>query len=400
MTLDPRTIMFVTAFMGPVLAMVLLSMRRTYPSAIHGLGWWAQGTWLIFAGVLLVAARGWIDGFLSTVVGNALVIIGTWQWQVGTNSFLGLRPYRRTWLALVTLSIGAISWFYAVQPNFEMRTAVIGATMVALLTVHATKLLRQNRYQYAARFVSVALLASVVGWLVRLAGVMGGMLGSDLFAQSSFNALVNSVQTVAQLLVLVGFVLLASERVRHDFEMLATLDSLTGALMRRAWNIAAQTEVDRSRRHQRALSLIAMDLDHFKQINDSLGHAVGDQVLVHFVSMVGQHLRGHDQLGRLGGEEFVLLLPETTLEDAVLVAERIRAATEILQVPCAFTVSMGVAHLAAGDDSLESLLERADAAMYRAKARGRNCVERETQVDGRTPLPPEEPPIKSALRRA
>jgi diguanylate cyclase (GGDEF)-like protein len=226
------------------------------------------------------------------------------------------------------------------------------------------------------------------------------LISPGLFEPSSFNAFVNGAQTVAGLLILVGFVLLASERVRHDFEMLAARDSLTGALMRRAWNAAAQAEIERSVRHQRSVSLIAMDLDHFKHINDSLGHAAGDQVLVCFVNTVGQHLRAHDLLGRIGGEEFVLLLPETALEEAVLVAERIRMKTETLQIPCAFTVSMGVSQLASGNDSLESLLKRADVAMYRAKAHGRNQVERETIAGEVTRLVPQEPPIKSALRRA
>jgi diguanylate cyclase (GGDEF)-like protein len=116
--------------------------------------------------------------------------------------------------------------------------------------------------------------------------------------------------------------------------------------------------------------------------------------------MVGQHLRGADQLGRMGGEEFVLLLPETSLEDAMLVAERIRKAAQALEKPCPVTVSMGVAHLASTDFGIDPLLERADAALYRAKARGRNQVGREAAADDGTPLPPEDPPIKSALRRA
>ena len=136
------------------------------------------------------------------------------------------------------------------------------------------------------------------------------------------------------------------------------------------------------------LALLFIDIDDFKQINDAHGHAVGDQVLINFVAMVGQHLRGADQLGRMGGEEFVLLLPETSLEDALLVAERIRKAAQALEKPCPVTVSMGVAHLTPADVGIETLLERADAALYRAKARGRNQVERETSADDGTPLPP------------
>jgi diguanylate cyclase (GGDEF)-like protein len=181
--------------------------------------------------------------------------------------------------------------------------------------------------------------------------------------------------TVCTLLTLIGFVLLASERVREEFERLATKDSLTGALMRRAWNAAAQLEMDRCRRHGRDLSLVAMDLDHFKSINDTYGHQAGDKALVDFVERANTHLRRQDQLGRLGGEEFVMLLPETSAEEARVVAERIRQSTESTRTEPSYTVSMGIATLAAGDMSVQSLLARADAALYRAKADGRNRVE-------------------------
>ena len=399
MELDPRTIMFVTACMGPVLGMVLLSMLRTIPSTIRGLKSWAYGSCWIFAGVVFITLRDTIPLGLSVVAGNALIIIGTWMWLDGTYRFLGLPNHRRAWIAAMVLVNAAITWCYYVQPSFVMRSSLISLMMVALLLVHAGHLLRQPNYRYASRFVSFALLVSAADWLLRMGGAIVGLIDPTLFAPTSFNALVNGVQTVAGLLILVGFVLLASERVRHDFEMLAAKDSLTGALMRRSWNAAAQSELDRARRHQRALTLVAMDLDHFKLINDAHGHAVGDQVLINFVAMVNRHLRSADQLGRMGGEEFVLLLPETSLEDGLLVAERIRKATETLVLPCPFTVSMGVAHLLPVDTGTDSLLERADAALYRAKALGRNRVERETTAGDGSPLPPELPPIKSALRR-
>ena len=169
--------------------------------------------------------------------------------------------------------------------------------------------------------------------------------------------------------------LLASERVREEFERLATRDSLTGALMRRAWNAAAQLELDRHRRHQRELSLVAMDLDHFKRINDTYGHQAGDKALVDFVERVNTHLRSQDQMGRLGGEEFVLLLPETSADEAWVVAERIRESSAQSSDGVRYTVSMGIATLREQDHTVQDLLARADEALYRAKGNGRNRIE-------------------------
>ena len=118
-----------------------------------------------------------------------------------------------------------------------------------------------------------------------------------------------------------------------------------------------------------------MDLDHFKTVNDNYGHQAGDRVLVSFVAQVNALLRGPDQLGRFGGEEFMALLPDTSLDEAISVAERIRAACKLVGNEPSCTVSIGITTNRQDTDTLDTLLARADAAMYRAKANGRNRVE-------------------------
>ena len=129
------------------------------------------------------------------------------------------------------------------------------------------------------------------------------------------------------------------------------------------------------------MSVMMLDLDHFKKINDTHGHATGDAVLQGFVKRAAESLRQSDTLGRLGGEEFGVILPETSLEAAEDVAERLRQhlaerplIAERAAIPC--TVSIGVAHLHGNDGSIDDLFQRADKALYKAKADGRNKVER------------------------
>ena len=122
------------------------------------------------------------------------------------------------------------------------------------------------------------------------------------------------------------------------------------------------------------MSILLIDIDHFKVINDSFGHQAGDRVLVQFVSGVSTLLRRADVIGRLGGEEFVVLLPETPTEVARAVAERIRAKVRELDSPGQFTVSIGVATNLPDTDSVDSLMARADRAMYKAKEQGRDQV--------------------------
>ncbi|VVT19065.1 diguanylate cyclase [Hoeflea alexandrii] len=179
---------------------------------------------------------------------------------------------------------------------------------------------------------------------------------------------------------LVGFRFDITELKRQERELirLAWTDSLTDAMNRHRFMDLAGKEIERTKRRNGELSLLLLDADHFKQINDKYGHAAGDAILKGLVERWTRSLRSHDLIGRIGGEEFSILLPEANAANAIRTANRLRK--EIAEVPFAFegqllrvTVSIGVATLAAGED-LPSLMQRADRALYRAKEAGRDEV--------------------------
>jgi diguanylate cyclase (GGDEF)-like protein len=160
---------------------------------------------------------------------------------------------------------------------------------------------------------------------------------------------------------------------------LANIDPLTKSLTRRHFFSIAESEFLRFLRYRHELSMLVMDADHFKDINDTYGHYVGDLILRNVALVTLEQKRAQDTFGRLGGEEFSLLLPETNLEQAKIVAERIQHAWE--QTPCIVdgklihsTVSIGVAEAGPDDQSFEDVLRRADRMMYKAKEAGRNRV--------------------------
>ncbi|MBS0212836.1 MAG: diguanylate cyclase [Proteobacteria bacterium] len=165
---------------------------------------------------------------------------------------------------------------------------------------------------------------------------------------------------------------------KEELQRQARTDSLTGIANRRTLFVEAQAAFSRSRRHGHALSLIAIDLDHFKRINDRFGHPAGDEVLRAFAHACLGCLRKEDLLARTGGEEFCILLPETPLAHANATAERIRemAARICPDEQCAdpVTASIGVTCMEPGDASFDQLFSRADKALYAAKAQGRDCV--------------------------
>ncbi|MFC7459546.1 GGDEF domain-containing protein [Hydrogenophaga defluvii] len=166
----------------------------------------------------------------------------------------------------------------------------------------------------------------------------------------------------------------------EEIHRLSMTDALTGAYNRRTIDDRLPSEVERSHRYGRDLSVLFLDLDHFKQINDSHGHPVGDVVLRHMANCVRERLRsGVDWIARYGGEEFLVVLPETPLDSAVATAERLREriAAELIVLDgglnLSITASFGVTACREGDDS-STLLARADALLYEAKLAGRNRV--------------------------
>ncbi len=169
--------------------------------------------------------------------------------------------------------------------------------------------------------------------------------------------------------------LLAKQRENEQrLEVLATRDALTGLYNRRYTIARLADEIERTKRHKRPLSCLMMDLDHFKACNDTFGHLFGDEILKAFAAVLTANTRRQDVAGRLGGEEFLLVLAETDKAEAFIVAEKLRAkTTEIsLKDGKSLTVSIGVAGMNDGHATVEALLHAADQAMYRAKAAGRN----------------------------
>lgn len=166
----------------------------------------------------------------------------------------------------------------------------------------------------------------------------------------------------------------------EKYRKLAAIDRLTGVLNRGEFYQRASAEIKRAKRHGAPFSVLLLDLDFFKQVNDSYGHAMGDEVLRRFAKETSTLLRDQDLLGRVGGEEFAILLVETTLDPAEQKAEKIRVAIEGLEFYFKgdifnISVSIGVGQYGVGEDKLDPLMERADRALYQAKGAGRNRVE-------------------------
>ena len=170
-----------------------------------------------------------------------------------------------------------------------------------------------------------------------------------------------------------------SEQRMHDLATLAAIDPLTGVYNRRQFETLARAELARAQRYFRPLSVLVVDVDFFKRVNDNFGHEIGDWVLKMVATTIKSAKRDSDIVARMGGEEFVVMLPETTIEAARGVAERIREMVHVSSLAIGddkltLTISIGVAEATIRNSGIESVLREADQALYQAKENGRNQV--------------------------
>ena len=235
---------------------------------------------------------------------------------------------------------------------------------------------------FVLMIVKIALVALVVEALIMLGFYWLGMdLSNWTFALLDAGLLAVTVAVIAYFAFVrpkdrqIQAIMAALDEARLKAENLSRFDSLTGVLSRRAILEALDAEVERAKRHGHALTCLMLDLDHFKTINDTHGHQFGDMALHHVAQVVSGLCRTNDHLGRYGGEEFLMVLPETHIDGAIRFAERVRLAvaeTCLDRHEERITLSIGVSEWHDDERSSNTLIAEADRALLEAKAAGRN----------------------------
>ena len=337
----------------------------------------------VTAGAVLVTQRSEISNFYTAQLADWLGVAGITAFASGV---LLLSEVRQSplWLRLLPLiaEIVLTFWVPADNSSFFYRAAVFN-TMTALAAFFAFESCIRNagvthrlfvRSLIAAPFLLAGILFVTRGITVWLEWQAGKM------PEDSFRSYNTFLWAYIVLLVIAnisnGGMVVA--KLLTQIKRLAANDMLTGTLNRRALMEQMENCIKVFRRHQRPLSCSLFDLDHFKAINDQYGHEAGDAALVHASTLARQQLRTVDILGRYGGEEFVVVMPDTPLQEAQIVVERIRTSLDTTPfvlhgktIP--LSASFGVAALMP-DESQSEWLHRVDLSMYEAKRQGRNCT--------------------------
>ncbi len=347
----------------------------------YGMAEWICALMLRAAAVAILALEGAPSGAALAVAAGLLALSMTLQ---GAALLAYGGRHLPAWvhsavLAAIAVPLGLLA---SDPANAVLFGGLVFGTLLAVLAGLALQVHPALAGRAHARTVLVATFAiGAVAFYTR--GVSAMLMADPLqsFAQpNAFQSAMFIAACAAAAAASFGFMLLHKERAEGEAVRMATMDPLTGAYNRRTFHEIAEREISRARRAGQPLSIIILDIDHFRPINERHGHRAGDAVLQRIADVVRGALRKEDMLVRYGGEEFLVLLPDVPGPGAVVVAGRIRKAVEAESFEVAgttvpVTVSVGVsARLDEGPESIEGLLARADEALTLAKQRGRNRV--------------------------
>ena len=379
---DIRSALLVGALLTVLVGGILLLASRFLPASYRAsLNWWVAATLMLPVSLLMPGLRDVAPAWSTLVLANLLVAAGFAAYAISLEHFFGLARRRTHLWLLVAGAVFFSFWLGVVQPNLPLRLAMVALFLAMLLGCSVWILYRAPGPKGRMHHVPGLVLSAAALILIyrAVAALLAPDSFTDTFLLSHVHVLTYAVGSVLPVIATLGFLLMCTERSQRELERAARVDYLTDCYNRRAIEEMGTRAIAAARRHGMPMCLLVLDIDHFKSINDELGHAVGDAALVASVQRIRCALRTEDLLGRLGGEEFVVLMPNTDSASGVNAGERIRQGfsahpLEMSGHRRAVTLSIGVAVLAPMDRQFSQLLQRADRAMYAAKNAGRNLV--------------------------
>lgn len=380
MFLDLSTIAFVSLTATTILGLLLcFTWWRERSGTL--IGWWGVAQLLMAAGIAFAGAAADAGIAPLTVFGQSLMLLAAAVMWMAVREFEG-RKLDPVWVALWPCAF-VIAAVTGIAISFDQRLILVSTSLGILHLLAAGELTSKDSEPLISRWPAIVLLVLVgLSYLAWMPLTLTMPIHAVGLAYSS--AWMPTVVLIALLgRIALAFVVLALVKERQEVQQrtFALTDALTGLPNRRALFEAADALAERGRqRRGRPISVLVLDLDHFKKINDTYGHRLGDRVLQLFSSILSDTLDTGSIVGRLGGEEFAAILPGADLNTATAKAESVRAAfAEVATVidghPVAGTVSIGVASHDDMDCDIGALFHRADGALYAAKQTGRNRIE-------------------------
>jgi diguanylate cyclase (GGDEF)-like protein len=368
-------LLVLNVLLGLVCLVVARGERRS-----RALRLWGWGLLAYSAGILITIPAA-LPFDLRKIVGNGLIAFAPILTIEGAISHTRHRLNRR-WIAFCfTLTMLPIFWNHF-GGHYQVLVDVLSPAPIAniLFAIAAYWLIIDPPAdaRHASRFVATAFVSSIVIWSLRMYAIWSSIgVTNDRERADLTIALFSIAQMVVAVGTTLGLLWIEVRKMEATLRRLADLDPLTALPNRRATVSRFEDEVRRADRMRRDFGLVVFDVDHFKQVNDTHGHLVGDAALRHVAAILRDHVRGGDVVGRIGGEEFVVLIADERVDGAIAAAERLRAALESAPINRDLTITMsgGLAMFPADGRDWDELFAVADERLYAAKKGGRNRVE-------------------------
>jgi diguanylate cyclase (GGDEF)-like protein len=375
--IDTNSFIVISAAFGLLCGFLFFALRVGFPKTIAGLSEWGWGCLLIVIAALGFTTRGKLPVLFYSYLPNLLIPAGVIAMHRSLRLFGNLAPRERPLIALLGAAAMALAWATFIIDDYRMRVIIVSALLTVLFAACGNSIARYRAKQFPEWFTYAIYVAAAVVMAARCVSVLvyQGTLTLENDTSTIHDVYISTFP-FSLVAMSLGFLLMANRALHGRLESQALHDPMSGAYRRDAFLEVVEREIAVSRRHGSPLSLLMMDLDNFKTINDTHGHLVGDKVITDFAAQATQLLRAQDIIGRYGGEEFVVLLPQTGIDGGLAIADRIRrriAESSTKDVP-PYTVSIGIACLNMNHPDMVSLLDAADKALYAAKRAGKNCV--------------------------
>ena len=375
--IDPRSFILISALLGLLSACIFFILRRSFPNDIRGLNHWAVACLAMVISAVLFSLRSSIPVLYSSFLANILVVGGIMLMYASLRRFEGLQQHYRRLIAMLATMALLLIWPTFICDDYSLRIVAVSAVNMILFAACAMVIQRMKQRSLKELFTKIIFLfAAFVSLLRCITAIVQHDTLHPETDTSMLQRLYMATFSFSVLALSLGFMLMINRKLRLKLERVALHDSLTGTYTRGAFFDLLGKEMARSHRSSEPVSLLMLDLDNFKAINDRYGHLGGDQVLLDFAQKVNRILRPQDVFGRYGGEEFAILLPNTSQKDAYGVAERICLLSEQSdsQDTPRYTVSIGMTTMRQQCSDINVFVRRADHALYEAKKSGKNQV--------------------------
>jgi len=387
-TLDIRTLSFTTTSIALFYAVGLFAFGLRQ-KRFKGFSMLAAASGAHGLGLLLIGFRDTMPDLITVVIANMLVLMGIVFYLEAARRFLEIsNSFHPAGIMVLPPFIGSFIYYTYFSPSVNNRILSATAAFAIISFMCAREFYRHlPKFDQLPR-IATSMVFLVYGlfqmyrfvWTLRESTIQSFMAAGTVHAFAFIFIILLIIGSAF------GFIWMVSKRLEFDLKEIANHDQLTSILNRRGIEALALREISDMRRSGTNLAVVLVDIDHFKIVNDRYGHHIGDLALTSFANIISHRLRSHDIFGRIGGEEFIIILPQTSGDQALLITERLRTLVEAYKFNLEkhriqMTASFGIAICNSETNSLQDLIPFADKALYKSKQQGRNKVSLYRSID-------------------